>query len=254
MPIPFTDPGNPQTLNAYAYVANNPLTNTDTDGHDVSICLAGATEITSACQTLSNPQYQAAQQGNNGGLSVPTLDQVLAQMARAISESDGNAVGTAIYSSNGGADYYGNQTGYNLLGITGATVGSVKGIGAFYGLSAVGAVAGYAGGLTALGGVEANSVLGPSALRTLLSQARDAGLRNLIKDLYRVTATVGDGGTADAISYTKEAGELVGGSDHIMKGQQYAQALQRVLNSGRLDNIDQSIAQQLLNDLQNALK
>jgi hypothetical protein len=103
-------------------------------------------------------------------------------------------------------------------------------------------------------GGEANSVLGPSALRTLLSQAKDAGLRNLNKDLYRVTGTIGDGGTADAISYTKETGELVGGSDHIMKGQRYSQALQRALNSGRLDSVDQGIAQHLLNDLQNALK
>jgi RHS repeat-associated protein len=32
-PIPYADPTNPQSLNLYAYVNNNPLSNTDQDGH-----------------------------------------------------------------------------------------------------------------------------------------------------------------------------------------------------------------------------
>ncbi len=32
-PIPYADPANPQSLNLYAYVNNNPLSNTDQDGH-----------------------------------------------------------------------------------------------------------------------------------------------------------------------------------------------------------------------------
>jgi RHS repeat-associated protein len=32
-PIPYADPANPQSLNLYAYVNNNPLINTDQDGH-----------------------------------------------------------------------------------------------------------------------------------------------------------------------------------------------------------------------------
>jgi hypothetical protein len=72
-PISYANPTNPQSLNLYGYVLNNPLTNTDADGHDVSICPPGATGITSSCQTISNDQYQAALQGNNGGLSLPSL-------------------------------------------------------------------------------------------------------------------------------------------------------------------------------------
>jgi RHS repeat-associated protein len=37
-PIPYADLNNPQSLNLYAYVRNNPLTNRDPDGH---WCLAG---------------------------------------------------------------------------------------------------------------------------------------------------------------------------------------------------------------------
>jgi RHS repeat-associated protein len=32
--IPFADHSNPQSLNLYGYVQNNPLTNTDPDGHE----------------------------------------------------------------------------------------------------------------------------------------------------------------------------------------------------------------------------
>ena len=33
MPVPYAKLENPQTLNLYAYVGNNPLTRTDADGH-----------------------------------------------------------------------------------------------------------------------------------------------------------------------------------------------------------------------------
>jgi hypothetical protein len=33
VPIPYAIPGNPQTLNLYSYVENNPITGTDPDGH-----------------------------------------------------------------------------------------------------------------------------------------------------------------------------------------------------------------------------
>jgi len=75
-----------------------------------------------------------------------------------------------------------------------------------------------------------------------------------VTNLYRATGTIGDGGTADAISYTKETGELVGGSDHTMKGEQSIRALDRVINSGRLNDAEKGIAQYLQNALRNALK
>jgi RHS repeat-associated protein len=33
-PVPYADLNNPQSLNLYAYVGNNPLSHTDSDGHD----------------------------------------------------------------------------------------------------------------------------------------------------------------------------------------------------------------------------
>jgi hypothetical protein len=96
MPIPYTDRGNPQTLNAYAYGANNPLSNTDADGHDVSICPAGATQVTSACQTMSNPQYQAAL-NSNGSLNLPSLATLQQNRSGDITGSDVGVAATAIY-------------------------------------------------------------------------------------------------------------------------------------------------------------
>ena len=37
-PVPYADFGNPQTLNLYTYARNNPLTDTDPDGHCATLC------------------------------------------------------------------------------------------------------------------------------------------------------------------------------------------------------------------------
>jgi hypothetical protein len=254
--VPYADFTNPQSFNLYSYGLNNPLSHTDSSGHDVNVCTDDGNGG-QQCTLLSNDQYQAAQQAGNGGLNVPSLNSVGTNGSGSITDANGDTVGSASYVSNGGADYYGSQAGFNLLGTASATVGSAKGVGAFYGASALGAAGAYFGGLTALGGVETNSILGAAGQRSLaqiLSQVTDQGLRNVVTNLYRATATIGDGGTADAISYTKETGELVGGSDHIIKGQESIRALERVINSGRLNEAEKGIAQYLQNALKNALK
>lgn len=116
-PVPWADLENPQTLNLYSYGNNNPVSNADDDGHDVNIC-----DNNGNCHQVSNEEYQKAQQGNNGGLNVPTLDQVGSNgngsgqfNATAITDSNGNTVGTATYVSNGNLDYYANANGYQQL-------------------------------------------------------------------------------------------------------------------------------------------
>ena len=42
MPVPYAKLDNPQTLNLYAYVGNNPLSRTDTDGHYEISCGSGS--------------------------------------------------------------------------------------------------------------------------------------------------------------------------------------------------------------------
>jgi RHS repeat-associated protein len=153
--IPNYNPSNPQSLNLYSYVHNNPLTNTDPDGHDVNVCTTDSSG-SQHCTQMTNDQYKAAQQAGNGGLNVPTLDQVGMNgngsgqfNSTAITDANGNTVGTATYVSDGPTDYYANRNGLNVLGTASATVGSVKGVAAFYGASALGAAGAYAAGLTA---------------------------------------------------------------------------------------------------------
>jgi len=61
---------NPQSLNLYAYVQNNPLKNTDPDGHDVRVCVEGADK----CVNYTDDQYKALLAAQNGkqGIDLPT--------------------------------------------------------------------------------------------------------------------------------------------------------------------------------------
>jgi RHS repeat-associated protein len=140
--VPYAEFENPQTLNLYSYARNNPLTYSDPDGHDVNVC-TNDENGNQSCRQVSNEEYASASKGN-AGLNVPTLNQVGMNgdgsgnfNATNITDSNGSVVGTATYVSNGGADYYANRNGFNLLATTAATVGSPKGIAAFYGASAL---------------------------------------------------------------------------------------------------------------------
>jgi RHS repeat-associated protein len=128
-PFADFDPNNPQSWNLYGYVRNNPLTNTDPDGNSVRVC-----DNNGQCNTVENNVYTAAQQGNNNGMNVPTLDQVGMNgngsgqfNSTAITDANGNQIGTATYVSDGPTDYYANRTGINQLALTGATVGPIAG-------------------------------------------------------------------------------------------------------------------------------
>src|SRR5208282_3172331 len=121
--IPGADYEDPQSLNLYSYVHNNPLSNVDPDGHDVQVC-----DNSGKCNTVSNDAYKAAQQASNkGGLNAPTLDQVGNSKdangnftAVGITDSSGKQVGTATYvpGDNPGIDPYvgNNMAGLQTLG------------------------------------------------------------------------------------------------------------------------------------------
>jgi RHS repeat-associated protein len=150
--VPYADFNNPQSLNLYAYVGNNPLSQTDADGHDVNVCTTGS-DGNQQCSLLTNDQYQAAQQAGNGGLNVPSLNSVGTNGSGSITDANGNTVGSATYVSNGGADYYGNQAGYNLLGAASRTVNyATAGAAAVYGAAFLGpAASGMGSSLITLG-------------------------------------------------------------------------------------------------------
>ncbi|GAA0835978.1 hypothetical protein GCM10009080_20660 [Cupriavidus pauculus] len=83
----------------------------------------------------------------------------------------------------------------------------------------------------------------------------DTKLGGLIDDLYRDGAKIGTGSTADAVRYEARTGNPVGGVFHTQKAQDYSVALQKWLDSNpNAPFSDRSAAQNVLRDLQNALK
>jgi RHS repeat-associated protein len=163
--VPYAEFENPQTLNLYNYGRSNPLTDSDPDGHDVSICStygAGGTD----CKIIPNNQYDAAQKAGNGGLNVPTLDQVGSSK-----DGNGNFIPVAITGANGqvgtakyvpdnvATDYYVNSPGYNVIATASRGVTQVTAVAA--------AVYGAAGGAAVFtGGGSALTTLGiPTGLR-----------------------------------------------------------------------------------------
>jgi RHS repeat-associated protein len=54
MPVPYAKLGNPQSLNLYAYMLNNPLKGTDPDGHDGDICKQNGANCNGKVQVTQN--------------------------------------------------------------------------------------------------------------------------------------------------------------------------------------------------------
>ena len=83
---------------------------------------------------------------------------------------------------------------------------------------------------------------------------RDAELQGQLDFLYRAGATIRSGSTADAIRFTKETGQLVGGSDHLQKGRDGVRFLEKWLaNNPEAHPGDQAAAENVLEDLRDAL-
>ena len=60
-PVPYAKLGNPQTLNLYAFVGNNPMGSIDPDGHSIlggSIAQCEANAAGNGCSTGASDQYQ----------------------------------------------------------------------------------------------------------------------------------------------------------------------------------------------------
>jgi RHS repeat-associated protein len=78
-------------------------------------------------------------------------------------------------------------------------------------------------------------------------------LANLVDQMYRPTAVVGDTGTADAIRHETLTGELLSQSGHVEKGWNMATALSRLIAAGGLTPAERAIAFELVTDLMRAL-
>ncbi len=88
----------------------------------------------------------------------------------------------------------------------------------------------------------------------LLNSVKNDTLKNTINEIYRPNAIIGDGGLADAIRHELKTGNLVKGKSHIQKGKERIKNLENILKNQNLNNSDKKIAQNLLEDLKDALE
>lgn len=87
----------------------------------------------------------------------------------------------------------------------------------------------------------------------LLKLAVHPDLKTTIEMLYREGATIGDGGTADVIRHELKTGEKLSETGHVKKGKEMVNRLNRLIQSS-FNESDMKIANDLLNDLTDALK
>lgn len=92
----------------------------------------------------------------------------------------------------------------------------------------------------------------PCPRRRLLADVSTDVAKNIVKELYRPNAAVGDGGTADAIRKQIITGELVGKRDHIRKGRERVRQIERILSKNP-SHPDKDLLKRLRNDLIDAL-
>ena len=92
----------------------------------------------------------------------------------------------------------------------------------------------------------------PCSRKRLLADASTDVVKNIVKELYRPNAAVGDGGTADAIRKQIATGELIGERNHIRKGRERVRQIEKVLSKNP-NHPDKELLERLRNDLIDAL-
>jgi RHS repeat-associated protein len=71
-PVPYAKLGDPQSLNLYSYVYNNPISNADTDGHEVKVLTALALQRVQS--TVPSDVRSQVTAGENGVLNRAAID------------------------------------------------------------------------------------------------------------------------------------------------------------------------------------
>jgi RHS repeat-associated protein len=92
------------------------------------------------------------------------------------------------------------------------------------------------------------------AARTgLLKSATDPRVRDVIRQLFRRAAKIGNGSAMDAFRHERVTGELLSRSGHGPKLLERASQLKKLLKDPSLNPTDRQIVQELLDDILNAL-
>lgn len=85
-------------------------------------------------------------------------------------------------------------------------------------------------------------------------QVADARMKNIVGDLFKPGAKVGNGSTADAVRHELRTGELVGGRNHLTKARETLTRLRNHMNDLEASPADKGTAKLLAEDLINAMR
>jgi RHS repeat-associated protein len=245
--------GNPQSWNAYSYVANNPLSATDPTGLDCVFLNDAGTGIEevdeekgSACTNLGGSYVP----GTLTGYTQDQEDQTITGLtydpsARNNPIDDGDThPGLAVLQSpvlQNAANVMNDPRTYAVWFGASATLG--------YGL--------YAGGAFAAPAIEQAGVTGDmnfllDRLAMMKPNVTNPQLENIVNELFQATDKL-PGGTAGAVRYESMTGDLLSPAGHFQKAADVIEGVQNLLKSGNLSFNDQQVARELIRDLSSAL-
>jgi RHS repeat-associated protein len=224
MTLPYSNIENPQSLNLYAYVNNNPLSAVDDDGHQTVPDATGCTNILCRIWHWLN--------------------------TRPTNSTDDAVVGGTKGVVNSFIDA-GNFLDRHLSG--GHDQAPLLNMGSQ--AQNRGAFAAGIGMLFVPGGEE----LGIGNLLSrdrLLAEATNPAVRDAIKMMFREGATTGDGSTAAALEHEIETGQQVGGRWHYTKTRELRIFVQRILKGerGTISPAEKAILEGIENRLNDALR
>ncbi len=248
-------PDDPQSLNLYAYVKNNSLTNIDPDGHDciVQTRTSDTTEdvkrYPGTCDNvmIGDGESKAYIPGivdmssikgdGSGGISLTYTPYNTNADVGTPSLNGAPYPDSTNLALNWGNNARGYQTFSNANGVVQA--------------AAIGQAAIYGGVVCYFACPAGAAAVGRWGLQRLAFGASSPALLNLINRLYQAQDEIA-GGTAGAVRNELLTGEYIN-VGHIIKAQEMVNALNNQIDSGELSAGDVRIARLLIADLKSSL-
>jgi len=164
--LPYAELSNPQSLNLYSYVRNNPLSFTDPDGQNVNVCVDDGNGK-QQCQNYTDEQYQKLYNAQNGqqGINLPG-----GQFPRGNITCGGQTCGSATYNEAPLED----QTAGMVMGYEGGKLGGIL----------LGKLAGAIGGMLGKGAGElAGETASQGGAKVLLSGGSKQAAKEIVEGL-----------------------------------------------------------------------
>jgi len=218
-PIPNAAIEDPQSLNLYSYVLNNPLSDFDPDGH--VDCATRTQDVVCIVQTVWNwlKNLPGPQQAEGAYKEV---------------SNEFSDMGDFIHQATG--EQRAPEARYQITSHN----------------QQIGALVAGVGMLFVPGGDDVKA-LKLMSRDELLAEITNPELRKTIEQLYREGATIGDGSTAAAVEHESATGQAVGGRWHTIKAEESVTRLKRLLRNQNLSPRERTIVNAIIQRTEAAL-